>query len=76
MNIRELKVLLRVGKNGLTEGVIEEVKQHLKKRKVVKIKFLKSFIDDHDRKKESLKLAELTASKVLELRGGVLILSK
>ncbi|MGB9636673.1 MAG: YhbY family RNA-binding protein, partial [Thermoplasmata archaeon] len=38
--LNELEATVRVGKNGLTLSVINEIKKQLKKRKVIKIKFL------------------------------------
>ncbi len=40
-----LEPIVQIGKNGLTETVIEEISKHLEKRKVVKIKCLKYFLD-------------------------------
>jgi RNA-binding protein len=55
MDIRELKSkarliepTIRIGKNGLTDNQIAEIKKQLKTRKLVKIKFLKSFFENQD----------------------------
>ena len=37
-----LNHILTIGKSGLTEPVIKEVKKKLKQKKLIKIKFLKS----------------------------------
>ncbi|MFW6013808.1 MAG: YhbY family RNA-binding protein [Nanoarchaeota archaeon] len=39
---KNLKPLVRVGKSGLTNTLLEEIKKHLKKRRLVKVKFLKN----------------------------------
>ncbi|MBW2999026.1 YhbY family RNA-binding protein [Candidatus Woesearchaeota archaeon] len=41
---------IQVGKNGITPSLIEEIKKHLRAKKDVKVKFLKSFIGDKDRR--------------------------
>jgi RNA-binding protein len=37
-----LKPIVRIGKNGLTEAMITEIKRMLKKKKLIKIKVLKN----------------------------------
>lgn len=49
---------VRIGKNGLTAETISEIKKQLVKRKIVKIKYLKSFDD-----REDSSLAEEIANK-------------
>ncbi|MBN1386491.1 YhbY family RNA-binding protein [Candidatus Woesearchaeota archaeon] len=41
-----LKPIVRIGKNGLTDMQVIEIKKHLQKRKLVKIKMLKALIED------------------------------
>jgi len=45
------ELIVQIGKNGINEASITEIKTHLKRRKDVKVKFLQSFIADKDRKK-------------------------
>lgn len=42
---RLLKPIVQIGKNGLSEGTLIEIKKHLKKRKLIKIKCLKYYLD-------------------------------
>ena len=51
---------IQIGKLGLSEEVIREIKRHLKENKNVKLKFLKSFIKDRDRKE----IAKIIEEKV------------
>jgi RNA-binding protein len=37
-----LRPAVLIGKNGLTEGIINEVGKHLKQRKLIKVRLLKS----------------------------------
>ncbi|PIZ57585.1 hypothetical protein COY28_00090 [Candidatus Woesearchaeota archaeon CG_4_10_14_0_2_um_filter_57_5] len=37
--------LVRIGKSGLSPGVVDEIARQLKRHKLVKVKFLRSFIE-------------------------------
>lgn len=83
MNKKELKEkgkalepIIRIGKNGLTDNVISEVKKHLKKNKIIKIKFLRSFIKGKDRKKIAQEIATKTNSVLMDQVGFVIVLCK
>ena len=47
---KAIEPTIRIGKSGITESQIEEIKKQLKKRKLIKIKFLRSFIESNDKK--------------------------
>lgn len=71
----ELKATVQIGKEGITEGVIKEIKAQLKKRKIIKIKFLQNA--DRENFKEKIKdLAERCNADILEIRGFTAILKK
>jgi RNA-binding protein YhbY len=72
----EEKPAVRIGKDGLDAGVVEEVNRQLKKQKVIKVKFLKSssgsaYVDDL-----AAQLAAQTSSEVWGRRGFVVILAR
>ena len=75
MDPRELFVV-RIGKKGITLGVIEEIERQLKKRHIVKIKFLhSSVIDRHDfKEKVDTLLSMLNDVKLVETRGRTVII--
>jgi RNA-binding protein len=73
---KALKPLVWVGKNGLTERVIQQTKNLLTKRKLVKIKLLSSFIEGHDKKQTAMELALRTDSALVELTGFMVVLYK
>lgn len=73
--IHKIDATVRVGKNGITENVINEIRNQLKKRKIVKIKFLKSTKVLGTVEEFAKILEEKTDAKVLEVRGGTVILS-
>jgi len=43
-NTHELPVSVQIGKQGLSQTVLDEIKKHLKKRKLIKIKCLRYFL--------------------------------
>ena len=61
-----IKPLVWVGKNGITDEIIAQVSEFLKKRKLVKVKMLNSYVDDHDKK-----VAAMLAHKSQRLEGAV-----
>ena len=70
----ELKPIIHVGKAGLTENAIKEIKIQLKKKKLIKIKFLKSIVKENDKKELFNELASKTGSKIIHKVGFVAIL--
>jgi len=71
-----LEPAVRVGKNGLTEGIIKEIEKHLKKKKIVKVKILNSFIEGKDKKELAEELAEKTNSRLIHAVGFTVTLYK
>ncbi len=71
---RELRPLVRIGKAGLTEGVILEIKRHLDTKELVKIKVLRSSKEDYMYIVETL-LKE-TNSKLISSVGHTFVLYK
>ena len=56
----ELISTINVGKNGISDNLIEAIKSHFKKHKNVKVVFLKSFSRDKKKiKKEAEKILDL-----------------
>jgi RNA-binding protein len=73
---RLLEPIVRIGKNGLTDPVVEHICKMLVKRHLVKVKFLRSFLEDNDRKEAASKLAKATESDLLDQVGFVVVLYK
>ncbi len=71
-----LEPIIRIGKNGINDNVLEEIRKHLKKKKIIKIKFLKSFIKGKDRKKINNEIADKTDSVLVDQIGFVAVLYK
>ncbi len=72
------KTDLQLGKKGITDAFIREVKNRLEKQGVVKIKILKSFrkTTELDRREIARLVADKTGAKLVEVRGYTFILMK
>jgi len=73
---KTLEPVIRIGKNGLTENTIKEIKKQLNKKKLIKVKLLRAFINDKDKKLVANKIAEETNSRIIDLVGFVVVLYK
>ncbi len=71
-----LEPVIRIGKGGLTASVIEEIKKHLKKKGLVKVKMLGSFLEDKDKELAVKEVAEKTDSILVDTVGFVVVLLK
>ena len=71
-----LEPVIRIGKNGLSEGAVEEIKKQLKKKKLIKIKILKSALISQNRKELAKELSEKTNSEIIEQVGLIIVLNK
>ena len=67
---------VRIGKNGITSGLVEEIKKQLKKKKKVKVKMLGSFVKGKNRKEIADEVALKTNSKLINMAGFVFVLKK
>ena len=47
-NFNRIEPSVRIGKNGLSKSVACEIERHLKKKKTIKIKLLKSYFEGKD----------------------------
>ena len=63
---------LHVGKSGI-EVVVEELKTQLKNRNMVKVKILKSAFIETGKKELAEKLANLSNSELIEVRGNTAV---
>ncbi|AHC50561.1 hypothetical protein SUSAZ_00150 [Sulfolobus acidocaldarius SUSAZ] len=64
---------IRIGKKGLNEGMVNEIKRRLKEHKVVKIRI---GADVEDRKSFAKEVADKVNAKLVEVRGYTFILVK
>ena len=65
-----------VGKNGVTESLVEEINRQLKDNKLIKVKILKSAIDETPREEIANQLAAKTGAELIEIKGNTVVLFK
>ena len=71
----DIKATVQIGKGGITESVENEIKEQLKKRKIIKIKFLQN-AERENFKDKIEKLARDVNAEILEIRGFTAVLKK
>ncbi len=83
MDIKEkshaLKPIMQIGKSGISESVLLEVSKHLKKRKLIKVKLLSTFLAEQEllgKHKEEIaqQLAKDTNAQLVQVVGNVVTL--
>ncbi|MHA1786021.1 MAG: YhbY family RNA-binding protein [Candidatus Helarchaeota archaeon] len=67
---------MNIGKNGITDQVILEIKTQLKLNRIIKIKFLKSILEIKKIQILADEIIQKTKSKLVDLRGHNIIISK
>jgi len=67
-----------IGKKGVYEGVINEIKRRLEQKRIIKVKMLKSCIavENKDRRELAKYVAQLVDAQLLEVRGRTFVLYK
>lgn len=68
-----LKATVHVGKDGVTQTVVDEIMRQLKKNKLVKARLLPSV--ESDRGEVAQSLAKATGSTLIEVRGRTVVLA-
>jgi RNA-binding protein len=69
-------VTIRVGKNGVTQALIEEITAVLKKRKKLKVKMLKSALEDRQKDAVAEEIRKACKAKNVKFIGHTLTLEK
>ncbi|MDY0266591.1 MAG: YhbY family RNA-binding protein [Methanimicrococcus sp.] len=64
-----LTPLLSVGKNGMADSVIEELKKQLKIKKLVKVRVHKNSGESEDMKQAATELSEKCGAEIIDIRG-------
>lgn len=73
---QSLDPIIRIGKRGITPALIEEIKKQVKRRKVIKVKMLKSAIEGIDRKQFAERIAKESGSELVGVIGGSAVLAR
>ena len=66
---------MNIGKDGITETVIEEVKRQLRQKKLIKIKMMQALAQQSDKNEIAQQLAEATESILIDRIGFVIVLA-
>ena len=76
MSMKEELITVRIGKRGISSGVIRELRTVLKKRGIVKVKLLKNFRESSgmNRWEVAKLLSEKLKAKIVEVRGFTVLL--
>jgi len=69
-----LKPVINIGKNGITDAVIEELKKQIKANRLVKVRMLKSAASEGDIQTFAQQLAETTKTTLVEVKGSTVVL--
>jgi len=71
-------VIVRIGKKGITEGVIAEIDNVLEKHGMVKVKLLKNFRETYetDRNDVAIMLSEKLNACIEDVRGFTIVLRR
>jgi RNA-binding protein len=70
----QISPILNIGKNGVTDALIEELNKQIKANRLVKVRVLKSAEDEKDLKAIAEEIAEATRSTLIEVRGRTVVL--
>lgn len=70
----QINPILNIGKNGVTDTVIEELNKQLKANRLVKVRILKSAEEGKDVKVIAEEIAAATRSTLIEVRGRTVVL--
>ena len=69
----DINPTVHVGKDGLDQGVFDEIANQLKKNREIKVKVLSN--SDDDAKSTAEQIAEATGSVVVDVRGSIIVLT-
>ncbi|MBI5392668.1 YhbY family RNA-binding protein [Candidatus Woesearchaeota archaeon] len=82
-NIKELKdkarllnPAVRIGKSGITENLLKEIRFQLEQKKLIKIKLLSAALSQMEKKKTADLIAEETNANIVQIIGNCVILAK
>ncbi|MFH1721060.1 MAG: YhbY family RNA-binding protein [Candidatus Altiarchaeota archaeon] len=72
----QIKASLQIGKSGVTDGFIDELKASLKKQKILKVRILSNAITKKSKKEIAEETARKVKAKLIEIRGNTFTLAK
>ena len=69
----DINATVHVGKDGLDQGLFDEITAQLKKNRLIKVKVLSN--SDDGAKEAAEAIAEATGSIIVDVRGGVIVVT-
>ena len=73
---KNLSPTIIIGKNGLTDQVVANIREEITKTHLIKIKILPTYIEDKDKKQVALDMAERCNAKLIDLVGFTVVLGR
>ena len=70
----QINPILNIGKNGVTDALIEELNKQIKANRLVKVRILKSAEEEKDLNAIAEEISEATRSTLIEVRGRTVVL--
>ncbi|MBN2252000.1 MAG: YhbY family RNA-binding protein [Candidatus Altiarchaeota archaeon] len=68
--------LIQIGKQGVTESIIAEISAQLKRKKVLKVRMLKSALGEKDKREIAEEVAVKARAVLSDVRGNTFTLKK
>ena len=68
--------LIQIGKNGVTDSLISEIRKQLRKKKSDKVKILKSALGEVDKKEIASDVANRSGGILVDVRGNTFVLKR
>lgn len=69
----QIDATLQLGKDGVTDLWLEELREQLKKRKLVKVRLLKTTKGEKSSKEIAAEIAERSGARIVDVRGSVAV---
>lgn len=70
----QLKPIINIGKNGITDALVEELVKQIKANRLVKVRILKSAVPEGNVKTLAQQLADTTRTTLVEVKGSTVVL--
>ncbi len=73
---KQLQPLINIGKAGITPGMIDEISRQVKRQRLVKVRFLKSYAPEKDLASDAVSIAVQAKALLVDQIGRVFVLLK
>lgn len=76
MDIRTVPTTVQIGKKGLTAELLDEIHKQLKRRKTIKVKYLKAALSSQGRQSLTETILEQTGAQLVAMVGNVAVINR